>query len=104
MSRGSDLEPLEALIDASLEAREAAGVTAHVDGCEECADELAWLREERAQMSRRAARTPRVSTHDLWEGIEARVAAPPPQQYRRVTVPAALMSFAAAALLLVAVL
>lgn len=48
---------------------QAAEVAAHVAGCETCAREVAWLRAERALLSRR----PSPPVQQLWAGIEARL-------------------------------
>ena len=50
-----------------------AGVAAHVAQCDACARELAWLRAERALLSRR----PAPPVQQLWAGIEARLSDQP---------------------------
>ena len=62
MSGHPSVEELEAM---------PAEVAAHVAQCEVCAREVAWLRAERAMLSRR----PSPPVHQLWAGIAARVGA-----------------------------
>jgi hypothetical protein len=75
MSPDCDLEILEALARGELDGGRAAKVEAHVTTCDECRDELAWLRAERALMARRRAGEAPVSPA-VWENVAARIAEP----------------------------
>lgn len=77
-----------------------AGVAAHVAQCDACARELAWLRAERALLSRR----PAPPVQQLWAGIEARLSDQPRLRRahwaRRIGFSAAGVAAAAAVVLL----
>ena len=70
------IEELEALVAGHLDEMTAARVQAHAEVCDECKEELAWLRAEAELMTRRrdSAKAPSPA---LWDGIAARVANPP---------------------------
>ncbi|HEX4458903.1 MAG TPA: zf-HC2 domain-containing protein [Polyangia bacterium] len=70
------VEELEALVAGTLDEATAARVQAHAEVCDECKEELAWLRAEAELMTRRRESAPAPSA-ELWDGIQARVANPP---------------------------
>jgi hypothetical protein len=70
------IEELEALVAGRLDEATAARVQAHAEVCDECKEELTWLRAEAELMTRRRESAPAPSAA-LWEGIAARVANPP---------------------------
>ncbi len=96
---------LSEYLDGELDARERAGVEAHVKGCAECARTLAELEAVVARARRLPERAPAV---DLWPGIERRLA--PRRRIfdlgarlsggRRVSVPIPQLLAAALALML----
>lgn len=96
MSAHPDLEELEQL--ALGRGGEEAG--RHAAHCDDCAREVAWLRAERALVSRR----PSPPVQHLWAGIEARLPAKPrlhrPHWARRIAVVAAGLAAAASVALL----
>lgn len=86
-------------IDDELAADERQLVEDHLDACPECARAAAELR---AIAARAAQLTPIPPSRDLWEGIEARIAAPPAVTNRRrfsFTVPQLLAASVALAVL-----
>lgn len=71
MSTHIDIESLEALAAEQTVANSAL-IAAHVESCDECRDELAWLRAERALFSQRAEAQGDVD--HLWRGVEEKLA------------------------------
>jgi hypothetical protein len=93
------IEELEAV---ALGEGESAGARAHVEGCSECAREIAWLRAETELLRRR----PQPSLNpELWQRIDERVHAPIPitRARRWRTVAGAAVAVAAAAALAIVV-
>src|ERR1700742_3424232 len=70
------VEELEALVAGNLDEETAARVQAHAEACDECKEELAWLRAEAELMTRRRESSPAPAAA-VWDAIEARVANPP---------------------------
>ena len=84
------IEDVEALAAGRLDAEAKARVEAHVAGCVECREELAWLRAEAELMARRRAAAPEVRP-EIWQGIAERLARPeaapvPPQPHQTTPV------------------
>jgi hypothetical protein len=73
MSRSCDRKAIEALVYGELPAADVAEVTRHAASCEDCGNELAWLRIERGAMAERASQQPELPAQ-LWQGIEQRIA------------------------------
>lgn len=71
MSTHIDIESLESLAAEQTVANNAL-IAAHIESCDECRDELAWLRAERALFSQRAQA--QGSVDHLWEGVEEKLA------------------------------
>lgn len=67
MSTHVDIESLEALA-ADQPISNGALVAAHLESCDECREELAWLRAERALFEKRA--DAQGSVEHLWAGVE----------------------------------
>jgi hypothetical protein len=69
------IEELEALVTGKLDGEATQRVTAHVASCEECRQELAWLRAEAELMARRRRQESELDPN-LWQGIAERLARP----------------------------
>lgn len=70
------VEELEALVAGRLDDEARARVAAHAAVCDECKEELAWLRAEAELMTRRRESAAEPAA-ELWDGIAARIANPP---------------------------
>ena len=86
MSPHIDVESLEDLA-ANRPVANSAIVTAHLAGCDECRDELAWIRSERALFDARASNA--VGVEALWTGVAQKIAQPAQgaAPYREPAVP-----------------
>ena len=74
MSAHATVEELEALSRGELETDRSAAIDAHLAECENCRNELSWVRAERGLFSRRS-RAPMPPV--LWQNLEGRLDAPP---------------------------
>jgi hypothetical protein len=102
MSDHVTFEELDALCSGELPPELGTQVEDHARRCPSCGHELAWLRAERALISRRAAKTSALDK-SIWQKVEERAYAPISLRRGRQTLVGAIVAVSAAAALAVIV-